>query len=207
MGRRDRRRAVLLGLVILSLGLGGCDLMRPRSDEHSRAFQAEQAQREHDAAWHAAVAAEASLAQNSATPPTDGAPAAATYRQVHQIAGWYVYCTTDRLYDRRGCLGIKDHLHIGWYGAGTAYVTIGKARERAPKQPILLRIDAEAPFSTYNKGWSGAEAAQIMTRLLQGQQVLTRHRSWPADRVVEQETALEGIREAWDTMQAWVQGR
>jgi hypothetical protein len=46
-----------------------------------------------------------------------------------------------------------------------------------------------------------------MTRLLQGQHVLTRHRSWPADRVVEQESSLEGIREAWAVMQAWVQER
>lgn len=206
----DIRRLILLSACLVSLCCGGCDALRsPAGDARGRTFQADLAQRERDAIWHAAIAAEADLAQKPATTssPAGEVPVTVQHRQSHHIAGWFVYCTTDRLYDRRGCLGIKDHLHIGWYGPGMAYVTIGKARERAPKQAILLRIDADPPFTTYNKGWSGAEATQIMARLLQGQQVLTRHRSWPADQVIEQETSLESVREVWDSLQTWVKER
>jgi hypothetical protein len=88
-----------------------------------------------------------------------------------------------------------------------AYVTVARDRERAPGKPIFLRIDGNTPFSTYYKGWAGPEAAQIMNQLLRGRSVLTRHRAWPADQVLEQEISLEGIHEVWDYMQASVQGR
>jgi hypothetical protein len=221
MWRIGVRRIVLLSICMTSLSLGGCDTMSSSADRDQRdALYQQQRQREREAAWHAEL--DASLAQSLATTPapeqppqpTDPAPEQPPQptnpvlgQQPQHIAGWLVYCTVDRVYDKRGCLGIKDQLRIGWHAPGMPYVTVARDRERAPKNAMVVRVDGHTPFSTYYKGWSDAEATQIITQLLQGHFVLVRYRAWPVNQIVEQEISLEGIREAWSSMQAWVKER